>query len=42
MTFWLKNRRPQQWRDRKELEAAIPDVTGVLRLAAERARERKR
>lgn len=42
MIFWLKNRQPHLWRDRKELEIAIPDVTGTLRSAAERARERRR
>jgi hypothetical protein len=42
MIFWLKNRRPQQWRDRKELEVAIGDIPGALRTAAEHARERKR
>lgn len=42
MIFWLKNRRPQEWRDRKELEVAVADIPGALRTAAERARERKR
>jgi hypothetical protein len=42
MIFWLKNRRPQQWRDRKELEVAVGDIAGALRKAADRARERKR
>jgi hypothetical protein len=42
MIFWLKNRQPHLWRDRKELEVAIGDVQGMLRTAAERARERKR
>jgi hypothetical protein len=42
MIFWLKNRRPQEWRDRKELEMAIPDIQGALRKAAERARARNR
>jgi hypothetical protein len=40
MIFWLKNRQPHLWRDRKELEIAIGDVPGALRSAAERARER--
>ena len=42
MIFWLKNRQPHLWRDRKELEVAIGDVPGALRTAADRARERKR
>lgn len=42
MIFWLKNRQPHLWRDRKELEVNIPDITGTLREAAEAARERKR
>lgn len=42
MIFWLKNRQPHLWRDRKELEVNIPDITGTLRLAADAARERKR
>lgn len=42
MIFWLKNRQPHLWRDRKELEVNIPDIPGTLRSAAERARERRR
>ena len=42
MIFWLKNRQPHLWRDRKELEVNIPDITGTLRAAADAVRERKR
>lgn len=42
MIFWLKNRQPHFWRERRELEIHIPDITGTLRSAAERARERKK
>jgi hypothetical protein len=42
MIFWLKNRQPKFWRDRRELEVLVPDITGTLRSAADAARERKR
>jgi hypothetical protein len=41
LEFCLKNRAPQKWRDRKELEVTVGDIPGKLREAAERARERK-
>ena len=42
MIFWLKNRRPREWRDRRELEMAVPDMHSVVREAAELARSRRR
>src|ERR1017187_9015210 len=42
MIFWLKNRRPREWRDRRGLELAVPDMHSVVREAAELARSRRR
>jgi hypothetical protein len=42
MIFWLKNRRPREWRDRRELEMAVPDTYSVVREAAELVRARRR
>jgi hypothetical protein len=42
MIFWLKNRRPREWRDRRELEMAVPDMHSVVHEAAELVRARRR
>lgn len=40
MLAWLKNRKPERWRDRSVIEIGIRDVPAVIRQAAERARAR--
>lgn len=39
--FWLKNRRPDVWRERTELQVAIGDIPARLEEAAQRARARR-
>jgi hypothetical protein len=38
MIFWLKNRKPEQWRDKQDVDVTITDRAAALKAARERAK----